>query len=192
MSRGESTREAILQSGVEGAYRVGLGGLTIGDLATATGMSKSGLYAHFQSKQELQLATIDAASQIFFDEVVAPALAAPEGVAQLRVLCDSFFAHLTRRTFPGGCFFAGAVLEMGTRPGPVKERIVEFQTTFVALIQQFAATAVEQGSLDDDPAQLAFEINGLLLAADAVFVLRDDAAALELPRTVIARRLGGS
>jgi AcrR family transcriptional regulator len=191
-AKGARTKQAILREAASLATVDGLEGLSIGNLAGALGMSKSGLYAHFQSKQELQLATIDAASQIFFDEVVAPALAAPEGVAQLRVLCDSFFAHLTRRTFPGGCFFAGAVLEMGTRPGPVKERIVEFQTTFVALIQQFAATAVEQGSLDDDPAQLAFEINGLLLAADAVFVLRDDAAALELPRAVIARRLGGS
>jgi len=86
-------------------------------------MSKSGVYAHFGSKQELQLATVDEAGRIFHTEVIEPALAAAPGLAQLVAVCDAFFDHLMRRTFPGGCFFAGAVLEMGTRPGPVKERI---------------------------------------------------------------------
>jgi AcrR family transcriptional regulator len=188
--KGARTKQAILREAASLATVDGLEGLSIGNLAAALGMSKSGLYAHFTSKQELQLATIDAASEIFFTEVVAPALGAPDGLAQLRTLCESFFDHLTRRTFPGGCFFAGAVLEMGTRPGPVKERIVEFQTMFVGLIQQFATSAVQAGELADDPALLAFEINGLLLAADAVFVLRNDDAALDTPRAAIARRLG--
>ncbi len=189
-AKGARTRQAILREAASLATMDGLEGLSIGNLAAALGMSKSGLYSHFQSKQELQLATIDAAGDIFFDEVVNPALGAPAGVEQLRALCDAFFAHLTRRTFPGGCFFAGAVLEMGTRPGPVKERIVAFQTMFVGLIQQFAAAALEQGELTDgDAAQLAFEINGLLLAADATFVLHDDDAALEVPRALLARRL---
>jgi AcrR family transcriptional regulator len=191
--KGARTRQAILREAASLATLDGLEGLSIGNLATALGMSKSGLYAHFRSKQELQLATIDEAGQIFFDEVINPALEAPSGLAQLRVLCDSFFAHLVRRTFPGGCFFAGAVLEMGTRPGPVKDRIVDFQTMFVGLVHQFAAAALEQGELiDDDPAQLAFEINGLLLAADATFVLKNDDAALDVPRAVIARRLRGA
>jgi AcrR family transcriptional regulator len=190
--KGARTRHAILRAAASLATVDGLDGLSIGNLAADLGMSKSGLYAHFPSKQELQLATIDEASQIFFDEVVNPALQAPAGLAQLRTLCDSFFAHLLRRTFPGGCFFAGAVLEMGTRPGPVKDRIVGFQSMFVGLIQQFATDALEQGELvDDDPAQLAFEINGLLLAADATFVLQNDDSALDLPRAVLARRLRG-
>ena len=95
-------------------------------------MSKSGIYAHFGSKQDLQLATVDEAGRIFQAEVIEPALAAPPGLAQLVAVCDAFFDHLARRTFPGGCFFAGAVLEMGTRPGPVKERIAAFQSGFTA------------------------------------------------------------
>jgi len=81
-------------------------------------MSKSGLYAHFGSKQELQLATVQEAGRIFAGEVVQPALAAPAGLARLAAVCEAFFEHLQRRTFPGGCFFAGAALEMGTRPRP--------------------------------------------------------------------------
>ena len=100
----------------------GLEGLSIGNLASALGMSKSGLYAHFRSKEELQIATVDEAGRIFLEEVVEPALAAPPGLRQLLTVCEAFFEHLLRRTFPGGCFFAGAALEMGTRPGPVKER----------------------------------------------------------------------
>jgi AcrR family transcriptional regulator len=170
----------------------GLEGLSIGHLATAIGMSKSGLYAHFGSKQELQLATVDEAGRNFTDEVVRPALAAPAGRAQLEAVCEAFFEHLQRRTFPGGCFFAGAVLEMGTRPGPVKEAVADFQAGFVDLIRGFAATAIEQNELPpgDDPAQLAFELNGIILATDANFVLRDDPAVLDLARRVVRRRLG--
>ncbi len=105
----------------------GLEGLSIGNLAGALDMSKSGIYAHFGSKQDLQLATVDEAERIFQAEVIEPALAAAPGLAQLVAVCDAFFDHLMRRTFPGGCFFAGAVLEMGTRPGPVKEQIAAFQ-----------------------------------------------------------------
>ena len=118
---GERTRSAILREAASLATVDGLEGLSIGNLAAALGMSKSGLYAHFGSKQELQLATVEEAGRIFAAEVVQPALAAPAGLAQLVAVCEAFFDHLQRRTFPGGCFFAGAALEMGTRPGPVKE-----------------------------------------------------------------------
>src|SRR6202007_949338 len=106
-----------------------------------------GVYAHFGSKQELQLATVDEAARIFQDEVIEPALAAAPGRAQIIAVCDAFFDYLARRTFPGGCFFAGATLEMGTRPGPVKERVADFQRGFTALIRQFVVTAIEQGEL---------------------------------------------
>ena len=124
---GERTRDAIVRAAVSLATVDGLEGLSIGNLAGALDMSKSGIYAHFGSKQELQLATVDEAGRIFQSEVIDPALAAPAGLAQLVAVCDAFFDHLVRHTFPGGCFFAGAVLEMGTRPGPVKERIAAFQ-----------------------------------------------------------------
>ena len=100
-------------------------------------------------------------------------------------MCDAYFDYLARRTFPGGCFFAGAVLEMGTRPGPVKERIAEFQSGFTGLIRQLAVTALEQHELPagEDPDALAFELNGLILAANSRFVMRDDPAVLRLPRS---------
>ncbi len=189
---GERTRQAILREAVSLATVDGLEGLSIGDLAKALGMSKSGLYAHFGSKQELQLATVEEAGRIFQAEVVGPALAAPPGLAQLVAVCDAFCDHLQRRTFPGGCFFAGAALEMGTRPGPVKERIAAFQSAFVGLIRTFAASALEQRQVaaDEDPDQLAFEINGIILAADTNFVLHDDPGALDVARRVVRRRLG--
>jgi AcrR family transcriptional regulator len=189
---GERTRGAILHAAVSLATVDGLEGLSIGNLAASIGMSKSGLYAHFGSKQELQLATVEEAGRNFTEEVIEPALAAPAGRAQLYAVCEAFFEHLRRRTFPGGCFFAGAVLEMGTRPGPVKEAIARFQAGFVGLIRGFAATAIEQRELsaDEDPARLAFELNGIILATDANFVLHDDPAVLDLARQVVRRRLG--
>jgi AcrR family transcriptional regulator len=189
---GERTRSAILRAAASLATVDGLEGLSIGNLAAAIGMSKSGLYAHFGSKQELQLATVQEAGRIFADEVVQPALAAPAGLAQLAAVCEAFFEHLRRRTFPGGCFFAGAALEMGTRPGPVKEAVAGFQAGFVDLLRGFAATAIEQNELPpgEDPDQLAFEVNGICLAADASFVLHDNPAVLDLARQVARRRLG--
>ena len=189
---GQRTRSAILRAAASLATVDGLEGLSIGHLAASIGMSKSGLYAHFGSKQELQLATVEEAGRIFELEVVRPALAAPAGLAQLVALCEAFFDHLRRRTFPGGCFFAGAALEMGTRPGPVKEAIVAFQSGFVALIRGFAVTAVAREELpaDEDPDRLAFELNGIILAADASFVLQDNPAVLDLAREVVYRRLG--
>ena len=191
-SDGNRTRSSILRAAASLATVDGLEGLSIGNLAAAIGMSKSGVYAHFASKQELQLATVAEAGQVFADEVVQPALVAQAGLAQLAAVCEAFFEHLRRRTFPGGCFFAGAALDMGTRPGPVKEAVAAFQTAFVDLLKGFAATAIEQNELpaDEDPARLAFELNGIILATDANFVLHDDPAVLDLAREVVHRRLG--
>ena len=169
----------------------GLEGLSIGNLAHALDMSKSGIYAHFGSKQDLQLATVDEAGRIFQSEVIEPALGAPPGLGQLVAVCDAFFDYLARRTFPGGCFFAGAVLEMGTRPGPVKEQIAAFQDGFTGLIRQFAVTALEQHELPDDenPDALTFELSGIILAANTNFVLRQDPAALDMAKQIVRRRL---
>jgi AcrR family transcriptional regulator len=189
---GQRTRNAILRESVSLATVDGLEGLSIGNLAAALKMSKSGLYAHFGSKQELQLATVEEADALFRSEVIEPALAAAPGLPQLLAVCDAFFDHLQRRTFPGGCFFAGAVLEMGTRPGPVKERVAAFQEGFVGLIREFAGVAASERQLppDTDPDQLTFELSGMLLAANSSFVLRDDARVLDMARMVVRRRLG--
>src|SRR5262245_27389926 len=191
-SDGERTRDAILREAVSLATLDGLEGLSIGNLAGALDMSKSGIYAHFGSKLELQLATVDEAERIFQAEVIAPALDAAPGLAQVVAVCDAFFAYLVQDTFPGGCFLAGAVLEMGSRPGPVKERGAASQGRLAAMVRPFIVTAIEQPELpaDEDPDILTFELNGIVLAANASFVLRDDAAVLDLARAVVRRRLG--
>jgi len=189
---GLRTRKAILLEAVSLATVEGLEGLSIGGLAKSLGISKSGLYAHFGSKQELQLATIDEAERIFDLEVIDPSTKATEGLGQLVTVCDLFFDHLQRHTFPGGCFFASAVLEMGTRPGPVKERVGEFQQRFIGLILGYAAKAQELGQLapDEDLVILVFDINGIILAANTSFVMSDDQGMLDVARRAVRRRLG--
>ena len=189
---GERTRAAILHAAASLATVEGLEGLSIGHLAAAIGMSKSGLYAHFGSKQELQLATVEEAERIFNEEVVAAALAARPGRAQLAAACEAYFDYLQRRVFPGGCFFAATALEMGTRPGPVKDRVAAIQSAFTALLRSFVAIALEQHELParEDPDRLAFELHAILLAADTKFVLLDDPAVLDLARQVVHQRLG--
>ena len=189
---GERTRGAILRAAASLATVDGLEGLSIGNLAEAIGMSKSGLYAHFGSKQELQLATVEAADRIFQEVVVQPALAAPPGLARLAAVCEAYFDYLQRGTFPGGCFFTAAALEMGTRPGPVKERVAAWESWFMALVRGFVATAVEQQELPawEDPGRLAFELHGIMLAADISFVLHDDPTVLDLARQIVRQRLG--
>ena len=189
---GERTRGAILRTAASLATVDGLEGLSIGNLATATGISKSGLYAHFGSKQELQLATVEEAERILDAEVIQPALAARPGLAQLEAACEAFFSYVQRRVFPGGCFFAATALEMGARPGPVRERVAAIQSDFTAMLRAFAVTALEQHELParEDPDRLAFELHAILLGADTKFVLHDDPAILDLARQVVCQRLG--
>ena len=184
-------RDTILRAAAALATVDGLDGLSIGNVAAALGMSKSGLYAYFGSKQELQLATVAEAARIFDEEVVQPAVAAPAGLGQLTAVCEAFFEHLERHTFPGGCFLASAALEVGIRPGPVRDLIAAFQSRFGALIRGFAATAVARKELPpgEDPDRLAFELNGIMLAADTNFVLHDDPAVLTLARQIVHQRL---
>ena len=188
------SRDAIVRAAASLAITDGLAGVSIGRLATASGIPRSGLHAHFRSAAELQLATVAEAARVFAEEVMRPALEAPRGLAALTVLCEAFFAYLERRTFPGGCFLAGAALEMGARPGPVSELLGEVQSRFGALIRGSAGAAVEQNELaaDEDPDRLAFELNGIMLATDTNFVLHDDPAVLDLARQIVHQRLGGS
>jgi AcrR family transcriptional regulator len=188
---GERTRATILRTAASLATVDGLDGLSIGNLAAATGISKSGLFAHFGSKQELQLATVEEAERILDSEVVQPALAARPGLAQLAAACDAFLSYVQRRVFPGGCFFVATALEMGTRPGPVKDRVAAIQSNFIAQLRAFAITAVDQRELPagEDPDQLAFELHAILLGADTNYVLHDDPAVLDLARRVIHQRL---
>src|SRR4051794_36364236 len=175
---GERTRSAILREAASLATVDGLDGLSIGNLATAIGISKSGLYAHFGSKEELQLATVAEAERILDEEVIQPALAAAPGLAQLAAACEAFFSYVRRNVFPGGCFFATTSLELGSRPGPVRDRLAAIQSDFTALLRTFAVAALEQHQLPDteDPDQLAFELHAILLGADLKFILHDGPA----------------
>jgi AcrR family transcriptional regulator len=170
----------------------GLDGLSLGNLAAAIGMSKSGLFAHFGTKQDLQLAAVDEAERIFDEEVIQPGLTAQPGRAQLVATCEAFLSYVERRVFPGGCFFAATALEMGTRPGPVRERIAAIQSGFTTLLQTFAVTAIKQHELParEHPDRLAFELHAILLSADAKYILQDDPAVVNLARQVIRQRLG--
>jgi AcrR family transcriptional regulator len=190
----ERTRDTILHAAASLATVDGLDRLSIGRLAAVLGMSKSGLYAHFGSATELQLATVAEAARVFDTEVVQPALAAPAGLRQLTAVCEAFFEHLERHTFPGGCFMASAALDLGTRPGPVRDLVAGFQARFGDLIRGFAATALARNELaaGEDPDRLAFELNGIMLAADMNFVTHDDPAVLALARQIVRQRLGSS
>ncbi|HEU0303141.1 MAG TPA: TetR/AcrR family transcriptional regulator [Gaiellaceae bacterium] len=189
-SDGERSRAAILDAATQLATVEGLDGLSIGRLAEHTGMSKSGLYAHFGSKEELQLATIDAAAAIFTREVIEPARTS-EGAARLQALADAFLSYLERRVFPGGCFFAAAQAELDTHPGPVREKLRETGYRWHGYIERQVRRAQETGELDpdEDPAQLAFELDAMLKMATAVFVLQDDPKALERARRGVEARL---
>jgi AcrR family transcriptional regulator len=190
-TKGERTRAAILDEAARLATVVGLEGLSIGGLAHAIGMSKSGLYAHFGSKQELQLATIDAARETFVAEVLRPALRAPKGVQRLLAACDEFLSHVERRVFPGGCFFSAAAADVGTRPGPVRDAIAAQQREWLAVLERLAREAEELGELHPaaDPAQLAFEFQALLVAANTSFILQGDRGVFDRARGAIRERL---
>lgn len=187
---GERSREAILRAAAQLATVEGIEGLSIARLAEHVGMSKSGVYAHFGSKEELQLATIDLAEEIFESDVVAPALGAPEGLARLEELCERFLSHVERDVFAGGCFFASLAAEMDTRPGSVRDRAAEVVTGWMALLTRQAEEAQRAGEVvGDEPAQLAFELNALLSLANTMYVLRGDRSAMQRARRGIATRL---
>jgi AcrR family transcriptional regulator len=191
-SDGERSRQAILRGATELATIEGLEGLSIGALAAHIGMSKSGLYAHFGSKQELQLATIDAAEEIFDREVTQPGLAAGGPLDRVLGLSNAFLSYVERRVFPGGCFFAAAAAEFDAREGgPVRERIQEFHTEWLAMVVDLIRDAQEQGEIaaDADPEQIVFEIDSVMLGANAAFLLFGDNEALERAWRAVCDRL---
>jgi AcrR family transcriptional regulator len=190
-SDGERSRQTILRAAANLATTDGLEGISIGNLAAHIGMSKSGLYAHFGSKQELQLATVETAREIFDEEVVKPGQAIADPLERLRALLEGFLSHLERRVFPGGCFFASTTAEFDTRPGPVRDRVAAIQQGWVELIERMIREAQAAGSLgaSEDPSQLAFELHAYLLMGNIGFILYGDAVHLERARAAINARL---
>jgi AcrR family transcriptional regulator len=175
-SKGKDSRATILLTAAKLATMRGLSGLSLGDLAAEIGMSKSGLYAHFKSKEELELATIETAAMIFDSEVLQPAMRADAGTERLKALASSFFSHLERKVFPGGCFFASVSAELDTRPGPARDRVVEVLGNWLALLRQCILEAQELGEIDPhaEVAQVVFEIESMLLAGNFLFVMMND------------------
>ncbi len=182
--RGATTREAILSAAVDLASVEGLEGLTIGCLSQKVGMSKSGLFAHFGSKQELQLAAIDHARVIFLKKVVTPSEAQPEGLPRLYAMESSWIDYLQDTTFPGGCFFSAASAEFDGRPGPIRERIASLTKHWRELLETEAARAIALGHIDQkaDPALLAFQLHALLQEANWAHQLLGDEMALRHAR----------
>jgi AcrR family transcriptional regulator len=189
---GERSREAILRGATELATLEGLEGLSIGGLADHIGMSKSGLYAHFGSKEELQLATIEKAQEIFDREVARPALEQPEGAARVLGVCDAYLSYLERRVFPGGCFFAAAGAEFASREGRVKQKLREFAAEGMRAQADAIRDAQARGEIDPaaDADQLAFEIDALLHGANAGFLISGEREPLERARRAIRDRVG--
>jgi AcrR family transcriptional regulator len=172
-SKGQSSRTAILLAAAKLATMKGLNGLSLSDLAAEVGMSKSGLYAHFKDKEELELATIETAAAIFEREVLQPATRADAGTERLKALVSSFLSHLERKVFPGGCFFAAVAAELDTHPGPARDRVVEVLDKWLSLLRQCIVDAQDLGEIDPkaDVAQAVFEIEAMLLAANFLFVM---------------------
>jgi AcrR family transcriptional regulator len=190
-SDGEQSRNAILDAAARLATVEGIDGLSISRLADAVGMSKSGLFAHFGSKEELQLATVDAASAIFAAQVTDPADAAAPGLQRLHRLVDGYLRYLAGDTFPGGCFFASVLAEVDMQPGTVRDRLVRFLHEWLERLETAVRNAQADGAIDptEDAAQLVFEIEAALLLANAQHVIDRSPEPIERARRAIERRL---
>jgi AcrR family transcriptional regulator len=190
-ARGAKTREEILQAAVHIASEEGLEGLTIGRLADELHMSKSGLFAHFGSKEELQLAVVSKARDIFVREVVEPAYKRDRGLARLLAMIDEWLAYVGRNVFRGGCFFMSSAIEFDSRPGQVRDLIAELSRSWLDAIEQEARFAQALGQLDArvDAAQLAFELHALGHEANWCYNLFQDKRVFERARTGVLDRL---
>jgi AcrR family transcriptional regulator len=192
-ARGDRTRRAILGEAVQIASAEGLEGLSIGRLADALGVSKSGLFAHFGSKLDLQVETVKAAREVFVDEVLGAATA-DGGIDEVLSLTDAWLDYMEREVFRGGCFLVAASVEFDGRPGIVRDEIAGLVSEWLMALEAAVADAQEAGhvSRDTDAQQLAFELHSLCMGANWAFQLYRDDAAFERARAAIRRRLAGT
>jgi AcrR family transcriptional regulator len=191
LTKGERTRQAILDTAAALATQEGLEPLSIARLADATGMSKSGLFAHFGSKEELQLATVDHAAAMFVTEVIAPARAAPRGLARVWALCDHMVDYAERQVFPGGCFFACTSFEFNNRPGPVRDRIETMLRSWLSYLEHAVEQAQQAGELDPQLSarEIAFQLDAFAQSANAQFQMFRERRVFEEARRAIHDRL---
>ncbi|GGS49337.1 TetR/AcrR family transcriptional regulator [Actinokineospora fastidiosa] len=192
LARGEQTRRSILRRAADIASVEGLDGLTIGRLATDLALSKSSVFAHFGSKEDLQLAAIAHAEDVFRDLVIRPALKAPDGLPRLTAMCEHWLDYSRSRAFPGGCFFAGVIAEFDAREGRVHDAVRHGREKWIDLLTGLAHKAVTLGHLppDTDPAQIAFELDALARAGNMEAVLTGSDAAYDRAIRGIRARLG--
>ena len=164
-TKGEETRAAILTAAVEQASAGGFESLTIGTLAEKTGLSKSGLFAHFGSKLDLQIAALDEASRLFTEGVMMPAMKAPRGLKRVRAIFEGWINWPQRASLPGGCPIDAATREYHHQPGPMRDAVIERQRQLGREIGKAVLMAVETGELksDTDPGQFTFEMFGIIL-----------------------------
>ena len=190
-SDGERSRTAILNEAARLATVEGIGGLSLGRLADEVGMSKSGLFAHFGSKEELQLATIETADEIFRKQVLEPADNASSGIERLRALVDGYLDYVEAKTFPGGCFFATVMVEVSMQPGAVRDRLVAFLEDWLGRLEAAVREAQHEGDIDkkEDAGQLAFELESSLLLANTQFAVAQSPEPIKAGRRAIRRRL---
>lgn len=192
MSKGTQTHERILDSAVRLASRDGLAGLSIGSLASELGLSKSGLFAHFGSKEQLQLQVLESAVSRFQAEVLRPAFAAPRGEQRIRALFRNWLAWAANPAFPGGCIFVAATVELDDIPGPARDYLVRVQKEWLASLAKSFLLAAEQGQFRVTPAQaeqLAFETQGVMLAYHQARRLLADPKAETRARAALDRIL---
>src|SRR3954451_13503407 len=191
-SDGERSRGAILREAARLATVEGINGLSIGRLAEGVGMSKSGLFAHFGSKEELQLATVDHAAVVFAEQVTEPAAATSTGLDRLRALVENFLDHVESEVYPGGCFFASLTAELDTGSGAVRDRVLDVEDDYLGRIAQAIRDAQAEGqiSASEDVDQLTFEINAYLLLANAQWVITQDRTPMERARRAFEARIG--
>jgi AcrR family transcriptional regulator len=191
--RGDRTRGAVAAHAAALASVDGLAGMTISQLADALDVSKSSIQAAYRTKEEIQLAAVGAATEIFVASVVTPTLGTAEGLPRLHALVDSWLAYVERRVFPGGCFMVATLAEFDSRPGPVRDALARARRGWLRVLEQQAAIAQQAGELPETPtaAMVAFEIDALLAAANVARNLGDTDAPLAAARGLIDLRLGG-
>jgi AcrR family transcriptional regulator len=188
VAKGEATRQAILARAFELANVVGVSGLSIGRLAEATGLSKSGLFAHFGSKEALEVAVVEEAARQFVQEVMVPALRQPRGEPRIRALFERWLAWGRR---PGGCFFVGASADLDDRPGPPRDALVQATRDWIDALATAVRIAVAEGHLraDLDPEQVAFELYGVMMATHTFSRFLRDSDAVDRARDAFDRLL---
>ncbi|MGW6270960.1 TetR/AcrR family transcriptional regulator [Streptomyces sp. NPDC055060] len=191
VERGNQTRRLVLRRTVDIASVEGLDALSVGRIATELKLSKSGVFALFGSKEELQLATVRAAGRIYLDTVVEPAEQTPPGLDRVRQLCARWLDYSEQRVFPGGCFFYGVIAEFGARPGAVHDALARANRDWTGRMEQHVAEARDAGELhpDTDAPQLAFELIALMETANSHSVLHDEPDAYRRAATAITARL---